>query len=552
MAHISQGPSVFPILFAAVLGRAARYIFSWRLEKGARIGTLDLLADSTSLTATVISQFRLRMLNFFGLGLIIIWAWSPVGGQASFRQMTIGSKITSQSSAFNYMTHSGNLSNFDYSDRASSWAIVNTLYVASLIAPANTKTSPRDTWGNIKIPMIEHYESSSSADNSGWYETEDGTNSTNSGTYSSLVGIPVMGTNSSDYINYAFNTEAEYLHLECSAINSPATNFSFNSTSGSYVYGSLIVPDPDSALGRWTLDPYANNRTSFSFTYFTYLNFSVSNCSIETTYVEVEVACATELTCGASRIRRSRLQHPPPAFTKLDLRTGSMVTPNWDLFSSGFATAIQGHPQTVTVAEVYLIDPLNPIEVFSHVFVIGTNLTQRVSNEDYELHLNQLMNTYWTSMNGMYAVSAGLSADTANLKQQVSETSRILASVSTTDGTKSIQTPVIEAHVGWVIALAIASSIMIVASLVPPVVRIWITQGPETMLNISSLVTRNNHYLPLPTNGTFLDASERARLLKDVNVRFGDIDGAANIGRLVIGTSRNLPITGLVKGRMYQ
>ena len=50
-----QGPSVFPILFACVVGRAAHAVLLWRLERGERIGVLDLLAGSTSLTSTVTS-----------------------------------------------------------------------------------------------------------------------------------------------------------------------------------------------------------------------------------------------------------------------------------------------------------------------------------------------------------------------------------------------------------------------------------------------------------------------------------------------------------------
>jgi hypothetical protein len=32
---------------------------------------------------------------------------------------------------------------------------VNALFLASLAAPASTKTSTLDAWGNVKIPMLE-------------------------------------------------------------------------------------------------------------------------------------------------------------------------------------------------------------------------------------------------------------------------------------------------------------------------------------------------------------------------------------------------------------
>jgi hypothetical protein len=87
---------VFPIVFASILGRATHAIMLWRLERkgGERLGVLDTLAASTSFTNSVITQFRLRSINLLGLLLIVLWALSPIGGQATLRQISIGTKIT--------------------------------------------------------------------------------------------------------------------------------------------------------------------------------------------------------------------------------------------------------------------------------------------------------------------------------------------------------------------------------------------------------------------------------------------------------------------------
>lgn len=42
--------------------------------------------------------------------------------------------------------------------------------------------------------------------------------------------------------------------------------------------------------------------------------------------------------------------------------------------------------------------------------------------------------------------------------------------------------------------------------------------------------------MPLPASGTYLDAPDRCRLLRDVKIRFGDIDSKPGIGSLVIGS----------------
>ena len=57
------------------------------------------------------------------------------------------------------------------SGREAVWAIVNTLFGAAIISPFVVKTSPLDLWGNIKVPRIEYFESLSSSDSDGWFNT---------------------------------------------------------------------------------------------------------------------------------------------------------------------------------------------------------------------------------------------------------------------------------------------------------------------------------------------------------------------------------------------
>lgn len=103
-----------------------------------------------------------------------------------------------------------------------------------------------------------------------------------------------------------------------------------------------------------------------------------------------------------------------------------------------------------------------------------------------------------------------------------------------TAGTRQIRTEVIQAHKGWVANLAIASIILIVASLMPPIIRHFLTRNLEVLMNISSLATRKKLYIPLPSSETSLDASDRARLLEDYKLCFGDVDESAEVGILAI------------------
>lgn len=93
-----------------MFGRAAHSILIWRLEQGERIGTLDILATSTSLTSTVTCQFQLRRFSPLGAGLILLWTLSPIGGQGSIRQIAIGETITTQQQSYEYLAPDGDIS----------------------------------------------------------------------------------------------------------------------------------------------------------------------------------------------------------------------------------------------------------------------------------------------------------------------------------------------------------------------------------------------------------------------------------------------------------
>lgn len=74
-----QGPTVFSLLFASVIGCSAHTFLLWRLERGERIEILDILATSTSLTSTITPQFQLRRISTWGTILVAIWALSSIG-----------------------------------------------------------------------------------------------------------------------------------------------------------------------------------------------------------------------------------------------------------------------------------------------------------------------------------------------------------------------------------------------------------------------------------------------------------------------------------------
>jgi hypothetical protein len=62
-------------------------------------------------------------------------------------------------------------------------------------------------------------------------------------------------------------------------------------------------------------------------------------------------------------------------------------------------------------------------------------------------------------------------------------------------------------------------------------------------------MTYENPWVKVPDGGTTLDAMERARLLKDVEVRVADVCGDENVGHIALAAG--VPLRKLERGRLY-
>jgi hypothetical protein len=483
------------------------------------------------------------MVSYVGLGLIAIWMLSPVGGQSSSRQITLGPSRILEDAKIYYIVPGPYMWSPD--DPAIGLALEST-YVAALLSPEAKNGSPRDAWGHVKIPRIEHYEGILEPGNDGWFNTTNGTLDS----YSSLIGVPMSGINSADYIDYAVRIEAMYFHLDCDIFPwQDDGSFEFRQQSWlGYLYWN------ENTTTRAKLP--ANELNPFSFVW-TDQDWSYSlNCSMVSTYVEVEVSCATYDTCVASRLRRTRLtpQPPNPAYTQLGLERDGNHT-MWEIANT-FTT-----PSLKYFSFNYLSNPENP-----H-WMSGIGETPA---ENGTIRLEQMLNTYWGAMNSRGAALSESNGLTTWKDQNISwpyqdgsqdyrlydeskdEHRKAVKGARTwpSTGRKRSNIKVFRAHYGWVIALIVSSSVLITASLIPFYMRTFLSNGPSILMNLSSLATRDNRYITLPATGTYLDAADRSRYLKDLRIRFGDAEEGNETGRLVIGRLDG-DIASLKKGRKY-
>lgn len=485
---------------------------------------------------------------------------------------------------------------------------VNSLFITALFASLSTEASPVDLWGNIKIPRIEHYEKIAKPNSDGWFETRPQYDDL--AKYSSFVGIPVRGAqDNTTSTDYAFHLQTEYLQLTCAPVN--------HTTNGTSPYGEL-PPDTLNVTGkdgliwwsdkrileRWTQAPETVQPFNLSYVernwnasskdaYLSSPTFDFDSfhrdgtigsvsCSVETSYVEVQVWCAVNSTCQATKVRRSQLDQLPPAITIMDAKPGKNIYSNMYSFMDGFMASIGGEKKWTdplgSILDNYLRAPsLVTAPQFASKDQVSQDTT-KFSNEALSERFGHLLNSYWTCLHGIYTVTGGIRNDTSyfwdtnvtfvppkvdNYSHQAEVTLghynwtndySAKSKVWSSQGNKHERIEILVAHKPWTIILAIASLILIAFSLAPPLVRHFLINGPDIAINFSSLATRNNFHIPIPAGGSFLPASGRFRLLKDLRLRFADVEGNSNIGSLVIAAQgvEKVEYSRIRKGRLYE
>jgi hypothetical protein len=203
------------------------------------------------------------------------------------------------------------------------------VFVAALMGSPTTKSSPLDLWGNVKIPRIEAYEGTARMNDEGWYDVESG----DGNAYSSVIGIPIEGLNETGFIDYVTRIHSPYLSLQCSLNTTfidgrssfsdrglPGFSSSF-AGSGFVLFWDLNARNISNSSQELERDEISLETTlplRVKYVPMYPSNFTFV-CNVTQSYVEAEIRCPTPSTCASSRVRRSRLDHFPPAWTLLDI-----------------------------------------------------------------------------------------------------------------------------------------------------------------------------------------------------------------------------------------
>ncbi|KAM7192097.1 hypothetical protein V8F33_008522 [Rhypophila sp. PSN 637] len=356
------GPSIFPILFAAIVGRSLRNIGRYQAQRNIRLGTMYTLLNSTTMFETLHCQWTLRrrlltMQGPFWVLFTLSWALSPIGGQASLRVLSRQNRANVTIETIRYADNGplghmyiNNMLQHNAAARQGGWSPQSLLdgpLESALLQTAETKQSPVDAWGNIKIPRLSAHSANKTAGEDGWFQVNEGEDLYS---WASLFGFPILNMPNTTHGHANFIVGSAYISLECGprfvpngAMDPRLGGF------GSSVFAprcldcqSCVNPmardrlltcrdDPDNQdikyarIGHFLGEPFSTHvpesvrdmPTEPRRLEFRGISHSIT-CTARQESVDVTVDCSKG-TCQATKVRQSRSDKRRPEFTALDL-----------------------------------------------------------------------------------------------------------------------------------------------------------------------------------------------------------------------------------------
>ncbi|KAH7116148.1 hypothetical protein B0J11DRAFT_118506 [Dendryphion nanum] len=573
-------PSLWPIIFSSVLGNAVRTVADWRVERGVSLLTLEQLMGSLTMASSVITIFRWSLFRISSLALVIIWAFNPLGSQASLRiafpRKHFG--ITHQNITYynasleTQMQLTYGLPKFRDTPKVTIrtlYASVLVDYIASLqyVDPTHPETikvvealggnrsagsqASTDTWGNIRIPNLDYYSENTMKDSHGWLDVPWNEKILN---YSSLLGDRVDGINRTFDGNTTFEKTSSYWRFNCTPWthldtayknisnssevdrwfrNQTGTNFSTINTSQPQFGHFFLSRLPDVAGGLESSNPYLVNLMFLANLNRNVSVISATKCSGQMTYVDARVLCVSKgllgkSDCGVTKLRRTPDPpgNPRPNIYEPDRRIDTMCD-NFMNVQNDVRNEVSS-----SLNELYIMDPLD----------VYNNRPVNVSSLDipiFERRFSLLWNTLWK----MSCVQNGAKGGNFSIPTLYQRQRSIIVQNGTSEVIRALP-PVYEIDRFWLTVYFLSVAIMCFTAVFSLVVRSQ-CHAPVLLRYTSSLM-RDSPYFEgrdLYTNSTE-EGSDKSKRLSGLQVRIADVqvgkDGPpkivfapADLGRMV-------------------
>ncbi|KAI9891281.1 MAG: hypothetical protein M1814_002971 [Vezdaea aestivalis] len=549
------GPSIWPIVFAGIIGRSMKNIARFRAERGSTLGFLEQSMGSTTFLGTIDTAIQLRNPSFLTLGLLLLWSLSPLGGQSSLRLLSVKPWTNHTYSTIPYMnTTIINPASIDYN-------AVSPLYLAALLASNSSRHAPKDLWDSSKIPLyssvVQNFEQRDPKEKDqadGYLPVTDAV------TYSSLVGVPVGLLPKVDVM--LFNITTRYFVF--SAIDGKDSVRTATSYTG---LRDILPPD----LYPWTKDQIvetptkvfgdsANTTTTDWFLVAISFNSSESttkalfgarwNSGKNTTgfytlqgqveFVEVNSKVVCNPDCKVVRMKKTGAVQTSPLQTKWTLQLLFDRLPYVDGAMTKRASVqyLKGGDLKGSDGQALGNTPGQSTATFDAI--------SDAKPQDVAERLTILLNTYWNLALAPSWQPNGLPTDPLAYTLLPG---RPLNSTDIPPGAPFIWNLTQADHIvtrdnfrcnwGWFVVLVAASIIVMLCGICSAILA-FKSFIPDILGYVSTL-TRDNPHVPLPPGGTLLHGLERAKLLKDLAVRIQDVTPQEPVGHVAFAAIGDRP-----------
>ncbi|OAP59135.1 hypothetical protein AYL99_06433 [Fonsecaea erecta] len=519
-------PTIFPILFSAVAAKFLKAIAAVKLENGASVLALEYLLQSRSVFSTFMAPITLKTVNVLTPFLCLLWALSPLGGQAGLRVISTHELYSNTTQNFTYLSFVSNFSNQGVGSASAEPLIpINAIFTSAIIGSAKSKGLAQDQFGHVKIPV---YESLSANAGSDWRAVPD----SGDVEWSSLTGLPIHNLPSAGVSRFTMNTG--YMVASC---NVSGHNWTA-------AYRQSLEQFVGWSGANYALTP--NEYNQYAVTNFTFRSLdidegddlpsgkilTVANCTVGMSYVEVQIKCDGQ-TCQSVAARPS--ENPAshrlsPSFTSLGVADWTPINGLGQvdlLYMAFFPDFTNATNPTVgcdtvfcppSAIEAYLADPSNVL--------VQTSTTKlwKLGNKTISKRFSQLLNTYWIDSIAPSAISGNFTVDPGGYRPYTTDS---------TLGTITTGQNVVKCDFGWLAIMLVCSLVLFIIGLATVVLGAC-RRGPDVLDKFSSLL-RDNPYASYAHVSSMEDASDQSKRVGDLVVRLGDVRPEDDLGYVAIG-----------------
>ncbi|KAK8007425.1 hypothetical protein PG989_001415 [Apiospora arundinis] len=540
---------------------------------------VEQLVGSHTLVGAFITQFQPRSFGLAGLGIIVIWALSPIGSQAALRIAAVTPSTVDTVERLTFINSQQRYHRGEWANRANYDAqLVSSIFSTSLLSVTALQGQTLDVWGNLRVPMVESlagYED---------HEWKDLPSNRSDIIFASLIGVP-FGPKHFIRGHSCFTLDTSYMNLDCpvttlekdgdckftnftNPVNTPPLNqdndvwyhaqttnpeLKYEMCNGFQVAISSCQRDCVCEGGCSNLQNIVKPWPSRRFIWESSSRAGTAHieCNLRTTYVQVNYTCKSPSDCQATSARLTKPQleafdtSPRRNMTGFDMSLRgadqdflSHLTRLYPLHLSRAMPPILGYILSPTTALTEIADPYQK------------NVTD-IDHTKFQIRLAQLLNTLYMTGISPHTMLGIVPAERARYDTSEELIRNTELNTTMVSATVTVKHDVLRCDKGWFVALLVASLILLAATVMGAIFK-GLSLGPDIFGSLS-LATLDNQCNDIASGGSALDGIERARLLKRVSIKLGDVEPSSTVGRIALVAELNdRPVGKLERRRAYE